>query len=173
MYGPFIFPENTRPISAIIWLCVLEDNAKLKKPFQLIVPHFLTGLNTERLRYHQVELTKANHNHTLENDQLIYYTFNRCSTKPLLSSGKWCKSYGLLELTHCCFYCLEAKSTPELFMDAGYCLARIEQSLPPKTNEVYFIAFYFLDTCIRVRYLMSQLCGCYAIWTLMKNLPHP
>ena len=150
MYGPFIFPENTQPVSSIAWLCVLEDEIKLKKPFQFIFPHFLTGLSTEKLQYHQVELAKAYHCYFFENDQYMY-KFDHSTTKPLFSSTNQCKSYAVFKSTHCCFYCLLAKSTPDLLMDAGYCLARIEQSLSSQTNEVYFAAFYFLDTCIRVR----------------------
>ena len=36
MYGSFIFPENTQPISPILWLCLLEEDTELKKPFQII-----------------------------------------------------------------------------------------------------------------------------------------
>ena len=31
MYGPFTFPENTQPISPILWLCPLEEDAQLEK----------------------------------------------------------------------------------------------------------------------------------------------
>lgn len=44
LYDPFIFPENTRPISPIVWLCIQEDiELKKVKPIQLILPHFLIG----------------------------------------------------------------------------------------------------------------------------------
>ena len=33
MHGPFKFPENTQPISPIVWLCLLEENTELLKPF--------------------------------------------------------------------------------------------------------------------------------------------
>ena len=64
MYGPFIFPENTQPISPILWLCLPED-VKLKKPFQVVLPHYLTGLSRERIQYdHQVRFTKAKHSNS-------------------------------------------------------------------------------------------------------------
>ena len=44
VYGPFIFPKNVCPISPIVWLYPLEKDVKLKKSFQLILPHFLTEL---------------------------------------------------------------------------------------------------------------------------------
>ena len=38
MYGPFTFPDNTQPISPILWLCILEEDIELKKSFQVVLP---------------------------------------------------------------------------------------------------------------------------------------
>ena len=151
MYGPFAFPRNTLPISPIVWICLLEKDAKLKKPFQLILPHFLTGLTKDKLYNHQVSFAKAvHHNYTVTvEDGQMKYKFNPCESKPLFaSSGN--KSYAVLKSEHYCFYCLQANHTPELIRDAGYCLTRIERSASPQRNEVYFVATYFLKTCIQV-----------------------
>ena len=149
MYGPFNFPEKTQPVSPIIWLCIQED-FKLKKPFELIIPHFLTGLSPKRLQYHQIKFTKASHKYLIESGQMIY-KFKSCGTEPLLASSRN-SSYGVIKSTHCCFYCIQANQTPELARDAGYCLARIENSPSHQRNEVYFIAVYFLSTCIKVSF---------------------
>ena len=61
MYGPFIFPENTQPISPILWLCLLEEDVELKKPFQVILPHYLTGLSEDSMEQHKIRFVKANH----------------------------------------------------------------------------------------------------------------
>ena len=150
LYGPFTFPEKTQPISPIVWLCIQED-VELKKPFQLILPHFLIGLSKETLHHHQIKFSKASHKYLLENGQMIY-KFQNCDTKPLLAScGN--KSYGMMKSTHCCFYCIQANQTLEVARDAGYCLARIENSLfsHQLRNEVYFTAVYFLRSCLKVR----------------------
>ena len=153
LYGPFSFPESTRPISPIIWVCLLEEDAKLKKPFQLVVPHILTQLSEERVRFHQVGFAKASHilyDYISDNDQMAY-KFHDCDTEPLFVS--LCgRSYGVLVSQHFCFYCLKAKQTAELAMDAGYILARIEIGTALR-NEVYFCGVYLLETCLRV--------GCY------------
>ena len=151
MYGPFILPKNTQPISPIVWLCILEENVELKKPFELILPHYLTGLNRAILQGHQIEFSKANHEEVTFQKGQIMYNFNRCKSKVFLaSSGS--RSYGVIRSTHCCFYCLHGKKTHQLAMDSGYCLARIEHLLPrTQRNMVYFIAVYFLDTCVQVR----------------------
>ena len=147
MYGPFIFPESTRPISPIVWLCIREE-IELKKPFQLILPHFLIGLKKERLKYHRICFAKASHS---SYDATEKYKFNECASEVLFASTED-KSYGILNSTHCCFYCLTSSNTPELARDAGYCLAQIETILSsqPQRSEIYFVAFFFLATCMKV-----------------------
>ena len=147
-YGPFNFPEGTRPISPIVWVCIMEENVinfhQLKKKFQLILPHFLRGLNKERLRCHQVHAAKANHNDINQ----TMYKFNLLECQPLFASPNEYKSYGLIESNHCCFYCLQANQSPELAKDTSYYLVRIESSM---SSEIYFVAGFFLNTCIQVR----------------------
>ena len=153
MYGPFNFPQNSRPISPILWLCLLEEDNELKKPFQIILPHFLTGVSDERIHYHKVEYAKASHIDYSFEDNQMRYTFHRCETKTcFVSSGG--RNYGILETNHCCFYCLEANQTSELVTDAEYCLVRIES---PIRDQVYFSAVYFLETCLRVRLIPAWL----------------
>lgn len=155
MYGPFVFPENIQPVSPIIWLCLLEENAVLKKPFQLIVPHCLTGLTNGRVKFHQLCFAKANHDNCVTVDNQMTYKFEKSDIEPLLASnGK--RSYGVLISDHCCFYCLEATQSAELAMDAGYCLTRIESSLSPQRSIIYFSATYFLDTCLRVKLVYNN-----------------
>ena len=159
MYGPFTFPDNTQPISPILWLCVLEGDARLRKPFQIVLPHYLTGLSKEKIECHQIGLAKANHkDYTFidtETSFIVAYKFHRCVTRPLLASTGY-RSYGVLVSKHCCFYCLTAKKSPELAFDAGYCLVRIESCISPQRNEFYFAAIYFLETCLRVSQLNAD-----------------
>ena len=46
MYSPLYLPGNTQPISPILWLHLLEEDIKLNKDFELILPHCYTGLVT-------------------------------------------------------------------------------------------------------------------------------
>lgn len=144
MFGPFRFLDDIRPISPILWLCPLNETVKLQKPFHLILPHFLSEDKTQD---HEVAFAKANHGNHEEN----CYTFRVCDTKPIfVSTGS--KSYGILETNHCCFYCLEAKRTPQITRDAGYVLVRLESFLK---QEVHFCAIYPLNTCLKVYYIYS------------------
>ena len=151
MYGPFIFPENTQPISPILWLCLLEEDVQLKKPFHIILPHYLTGLSKERIEHHQVGFAKANHSNYTFVDNQLSYKFQSYVTEPgILHVSSGYRNYGVLVSKHCCFYCLQANQTRELAMDAGYCLVRIESSLSPQRNEIHYSTIFFLDTCLRV-----------------------
>ena len=148
-YGPFIFPKNTQPISPLLWLCILEEDVELQKPFQVVLPHYLAGLGKERVLHHQVVSAKASHdNSKLQNDR-ISYEFQTCEVKPQFAFNGY-RGYGVLESNHCCFYCLLANQTPELAMDASYCLIRIEYAVTLQRSEVYFAAIYFLDSCLKV-----------------------
>ena len=150
MYGPFIFPENTQPISPILWLCIQEESIELKKPFQVVLPHYLTGIPKERVQYHQVTFAKASHSDYSFIDNQMTFKFQKSEVEPILaSSGNI--SYAVLVSKHCCFYCLQAKQSEELAKDAGYCLTRIESFLTPELNELYFSVTYLLETCLRVR----------------------
>ena len=149
MYGPFKFPENTQPISPILWLC-LKENSALSIPFQVIFPHFLIGLTKEKAQYHQIVFAKADHNKYFIEDGWIKYSFQPCGTKPYFASSEN-RSFGVLLANHCCSYCLQANQTQELAMDAGYCLARIESFISQQRSEVYFSVVYFLSTCLKVR----------------------
>ena len=152
-YGPFIFPKNTQPISPIVWLCILEKDIQLQKPFQLILPYFLMQLTKENIQDHQIEFVKATDDYITDEDQLRY-KFRSCDIEPLFaSSGD--RNYGVLESMHCCYHCLKAKTTQKIARDAGYCLTRIECSRPShepslQINEIYFAVTYFLKTCIEV-----------------------
>ena len=148
MYGPFKFEKDTQPISPIIWLC-FDEGVTLNKPFHVILPHFLTGLTYERAQYHHVIFAKALHSkHSIEDGQMKY-SFQSCDSEPYFASCEG-RNFGVLVTNHTCFYCLQANKTPELTMDAGYCLARIEH-FNQRHMEVTFTAVYCLRTCLRVR----------------------
>ena len=148
MFGQFIFPKDAQPISPIVWLCLLEENTKLIKPFQLILPHLLAGLTRDELHNHQIVFVKASHCSVVKGS-VMKYQFNPCDSEPLFaSSGD--RSYAVLELEHCCFYCLQANQTRELVKNFGYYLTRVEHLVSPRRNEIYFLGTYCLKTCIQV-----------------------
>ena len=150
MYGPFVLAEGTQPVSPFLWLCLIEEDYKLTKNFQVILPHYLTGLS--RMQHHYVIFAKANHNnYSFTNDSQMVFKLQRCDIKPAFASNG-CKSYAVLVANHCCFYCLVAE--PPVTRDQavmGYFLVRIERGIPHLNRmEIYFCATFFLETCLKV-----------------------
>ena len=153
MYGPFNFPEDTQPISPIIRLNMVEGNSAMRITFQIILPHFLTGLSADSgFHYHQIELARADYDNYISVNGQKKYTFVHCNIHPHFSSKGIISCEGLNLTQSSCFYCLLAKQTHELIRDADYYLARIENRLSTLRNEVHFTAIYWLKTCIEVRH---------------------
>ena len=114
MYGPFIFPKDTQPMSPILWLCPLDEDFSVNKPVSIKLSHFLTGLSTERLQNHGVGFMKASHLDKIDRHGQIYYKFQDIQSKRDFISNR-SKSFGVLEIEHCCFYCITANKSPEMF----------------------------------------------------------
>ena len=53
MYGPFKFSGNVKPISPILWLCILEKNVMLSKPIVVRIPHALTHKSSDKIKHHK------------------------------------------------------------------------------------------------------------------------
>ena len=151
-YGPFYYPGNSQPISPILWLCFLNENVALKKPFEVEVPHYLMNLSQENAFYHKVRFAKANHdNYSIEDDQVNYH-FLPCD-EDFQFVQKRNSGYGILRTNHCCFYCIKAEKSPKLTLDTNYCLVRIQLQSLPLQFKVYFVAAFFLRTCLTVNKL--------------------
>ena len=160
LYGAFVFPSNTQPISPILWLCIMEEDVELQKPFQIVLPHYLADLSKDKMLHHRTIFAKASHNtYAFQNEQMNY-EFHPCKIKPRFAFNG-CRGYGVLESNHCCFYCLLANQTADLVKDASHCLIRIESSLTLQRSEVYFTAVYFLDSCLKV---MLYVLFMYSLW---------
>ena len=76
MHGPFIFPENTQPISPILWLHLLEEDVKLNKPIELILPHCYTGslMTPDQISFALVDHSSSQ-DVTTYNDGQPHYSF--------------------------------------------------------------------------------------------------
>ena len=139
MLGPFKFYENARPISPIVWLCVLEEEYQLMAPFQVALPHYLTR---NKFKHHKVQFAKAEHKEHIGKDESIQYSFHPCGSQPALDD----RGRAVLTSKHFCFYCLEKERTHEPESAISYCLAHVKTS----PNEVVLLATYFVPTCLQV-----------------------
>ena len=143
MCGPFNFPGNTQPISPILWLCPLEADYELKKPYQVVLPHYLM----DKAHNYSIQFTKANHNDT-ESDSMSY-TFLALEVDVKLASIE-SQGYGIAEIDHFCYLCLTVKNKPAITTDIGYCLTTVECTSQSQ-QSVFFCVSYFLPTCLQVR----------------------
>ena len=135
MYGPFIFPENTQPISPILWLYPQEAKVKLNKPIQIIMPHCMVGL-------HQLHVMKSDHK---DRDIEGYYHFNQCTSENNFSF----ETYGVFETWYFGLFGL-AQLRNASHTSLSYCLARVHLPSSPPTYSFYFYALYNLPTHKRV-----------------------
>ena len=138
----------------------------MNKPIEIKLPHFLTGLSTDKLQDCGVGFMKANHAEKIDQHGQIYYKFQDiCEDNVEFISDSesgviGAKSFGILTTNHCCFYCITEKRSPVVALDATYCLIRIENSLPPNF-EVHFVTIYFLETCLKVKLNFTWIFFCH------------
>ena len=108
MFGPFIFPDNFSPISAILQLCPSDTQTdyRFQKPFTVILPHFLSENTIEKLNPGEVRFAKARHHNTGQ-ERRQSYKFEFIDTKPIAkfaSSGS--RNLSVLDIQHCCYLCI-------------------------------------------------------------------
>ena len=156
MYGPFIFPENTQPISPILWLYPMEANIELKKPLQVIIPHCVAGLTKDGLHQHQVCFIKSD---CKDRDANGYYHFSQCSS----NNNFLFEGYGVLE-TSCfgLFGFAKLRCTSEI--SVRYCLARVCLPPSPPTYTFHLYVIYNLPTHKKVCHYMTVLHLMMCIW---------
>ena len=153
MHGPFNFPEGTQVISPILWLCLLEEAAALRKPLEIVLPHYLS--QTDDVDQYGIGFLKANHSDYEMNDSCQMYNF-----RPLVTDKKLIyrenQGYGIILTDHFCYLCLSAPNSKVVKKNTNYCLARVHTSNSSESlQQVIFCALYHLPTCIKVNILLS------------------
>ena len=148
LYGPFQFPDDTKPVSPIVWLCVKQGQGELEhyqflKPVEVVLPHYLHVTTEDDSTL--LHFLKAGH-HMNKREQ---YQFQ-------LAGGKVCfpvqKTYGTLSTYHFCFLCIASGTvSQERTAKANFCLISV---IPDPISEpswtIYFCVCYFLQTCVEV-----------------------
>ena len=127
LYGPFKFPNNSSPISPILWLCSQKDIV-FRKPIEIILPHFVSDI-----RNSDINFAKADHKwYSIDESGMKCYIFNPVGTT-FVNIKEGTQNYGLLSVNHCCYFCLTADSSfsSDLALGAGYCFWCIEKPLSP------------------------------------------
>ena len=141
-----MFEENYRPISPILWMCLQGKNTCLDKPLSVTLPHILTNSSEEELASFRVRFAKANHDCDINAHGKKVYMFQPFSKKPSYYIDGGDKGYGVIQVDHFSFMCLEAGSTidHEIAQRKGYQLSGVIG--PSSQLRVY--ATYSLNTCV-------------------------
>ena len=127
------------PVSPIIWLCM---DVMLQKPIQIRIPHCV---NTENdFHFNSLKFAKGIH---LENGI-------KGTTMNLLSGARFSigESYGSIEVTHFCYYCIVKDSLPPTTIISKYGVVAMTQKQP--SNDCWkcdICILPFLPTCIKVQ----------------------
>lgn len=150
LYGPFQFPEGTKPVSPIVWLCVQQgEHYQFLKSVEIVLPHYLHVTTADDASI--LHFLKAGH-HVNENKQ---YQFQVAHGKACFSTQK---TYGTLSTGHFCFLCISSRTvSQERTAKAKFCLISV---IPDPITEpswtIYFCVCYFLQTCMEVCPIVIQ-----------------
>ena len=150
LYGPFQFPDGSCPISPILWLCI-QENINLRKPIDIILPHFLTSVNENEIECLGISFAKADHmQYTTDISGNKQYIF-RSLEVPFIAYKEGNQNYGLMSTQHCCFLCIISSNpiTPDFALKAGYFLWCIEKPSSPY-DTLLFRTTFCLPTCRKV-----------------------
>jgi hypothetical protein len=146
LYGPFMFEENYRLVSPVLWLCLQGENTRLDKSVKVTLPHIiLPDLPKDKLG---IRFAVASHHSDCVTDASgeRVYRFQPSLDKSSYYAGGG-KGYGTLEINHFCFMCLEAENnvTKGEANHLGYCLA-----IAKGPARLHIYSTYYLETCKEV-----------------------
>lgn len=146
--GPFKFPANKRPVSPILWICTREDIMKFNQPVEVILPHIFPELSKQEIAELDLGFVKADHSkdYSILDDGSKSYFFSEIERSHSRLQG----GFGVLNLDHCCYLCIEGKDNNNAIVDkAQYCLSQFHDHYESR-NVVIFCATYSLKTCLKV-----------------------
>lgn len=149
--GPFSFPNNTRPISPILWMCP-QEKIEFKQPFEVTLPHILTRLNQKELAELGVGFAKADHDFSVpKNGKSVVFDFKPCN----IQNQEHKQGYSTLKSTHCCYLCLTAndedkRKLQEAVAREEFLFSRYDYVTESSTFTTTFCVSYGLLTCEKV-----------------------
>ena len=144
-HGPFECPSSVTRVSPILWLCC-EQPVQFKKDIVITLPHCLKKITNADCDNLHLLFMKADHNVQHTSSGMFSFTPLHFGTKSEFYSSK-----GILRTNHCCFFCITANKTSQLFLKkVEYCLTRIDPKPWCLETTMFFCVSYFLKTCFQV-----------------------
>ena len=151
--GPFIFKENVRPVSPIVWISA--GGFAFEKEVEVTLHHFIDcGENTTDLVFYESVLSSNGGNHTGSAKEFHF------RPSPRQSVFKADSSSGTIHTTQLnSFMCICYRQPEQIAARAKYCIVKV--TAPCNRDGTvflkHFVLTYFLDTCIEVRRIKSAL----------------
>ena len=144
LYGPFLYPENIRPVSPVFWACVRDQrNFRFLKPVKVTIPHFLKLENAKDVESLGMTFLKGDHEMTSQQ----VYQFRRAEGKVIIEPHK---RNGVLQTSHFCYLCITSKKSKKSIRKAMFCIyTAIPHTMSPSAPAyVYFFVTFLLATCL-------------------------
>ena len=146
--GPFKYPENTIPVSPILWVQVNFSNSQavLKKEIEIKIHHAVTGNDgIKHLRF----LCCSKLSGTV--------AFERAHKKSIITPNEGVLHTKLSKNSYC--FCISSKICQESIANTEYCMVKVRPAKlnPSNTWKMHFFVTYALPACIAVS---IHLTGC-------------
>ena len=146
--GPFIFDENVRPVSPIVWISA--GGFTFKEEVEVTLHHFIDcGENTTDLVFYESVSSDSSGNHTGPAKEFHF------RSSPRQSMFKAHSSRGIIHTTQLDFFmCICYRRPEQIAAQAQYCVVKVVPTAPCNRDGTvflkHFVLTYFLDTCIEV-----------------------
>lgn len=139
--GPFKYPDNTTPVSPVLWLQVVLSNGQvvLKKTLEIRIPHAVTGDDgMKHLRF----LCCSKLAGTI--------VFERAHKKSTIGPNEGVLHTKLSKNSYC--FCISSKVCLEFIASTQYCIVKVRplKLNPSNTWKMHFFVTYALSACIEV-----------------------
>ncbi len=146
--GPFRFPQNSKLVSTILWICGKKrKQLNFLKPIKIDLPHIIDCSNPEQSK--NLTFAKAAHDSSLSDRPFV---FNEISDSTYFGTRS-----GTLSTKHACFLCILHKVPSQVIKNANYCLIKVfPKGAAPDMFEMNFCVTYALKTCIEVRFSLCS-----------------
>ena len=139
LHGPFTFPKDTKPVSAIVWFS-LQGQSSFHKSIEIVLPHFINYAedDSQSLAFFVTNGEKYQFQKQRDSGRGISSTHGTLRTR--LSKEP-------------CFICIATKNAKDIATKSNYCIVKAMPKLSPTDYiwRVHFCVSYLLPTCIEVR----------------------
>lgn len=148
--GPFKFPDNTRPVSSVVWFCS-DEMSELEKPIKFVLSHCYKCSGEDDLP--KLAFAKASDEEVTVNQRgEKEFTFHIVTEEEKEEEPIFTAKDGTLVTRHTCFYCIVERISREDIDHASYCLTEaVSLQAYEGVHDIRFILSYYLHPCIKVR----------------------